>query len=85
MVQDDFLDESESNMSNYSHWLKAETINPEALNFLGFKACEQHFQTFDWKHHFNFFVDVMGIMGDDGRTSQVLVRHHFEAGRNFDV
>ena len=31
------------------------------------------------------FVDVMEIMGGEGRISQVLIRRHFRAARNFDA
>ena len=55
------------------------------MAFLGFEACSEHFQHFNWHRHGTFHVDIMEIMGGEGRATQVRVRRHFRAGKNFDA
>ena len=84
-AEDYFLDETEYDIRDVTYWLNSPTKHPRAYNFLGFEACKQHFQKNQWQHSGNFHVDVMEIMGGEGRTSQVMTRRHFRIGKNFDA
>ena len=85
LVNDDFLTTSEFRMISEPHWLNDDTKNPNAWHFLGFKAGLEHFETYNWSAHGTFHVDIMEIMGGEGKTTQVMVRGHFKAGKNFEA